>query len=109
MLESPLNGTGVDNAAHDVGSRLLLKARHFNVYNVENKGAGWRATEVFFERAGYSERAAASTNMAPTTPSGVIKSGTYQVVQTNALWLRLRRAVGIAARLKNPRAAQGAR
>jgi len=25
MLDSPLNGTGVDSAAHEVGSRLLLK------------------------------------------------------------------------------------
>jgi len=58
MLEFPLNGTGVDNAAHDVGSRLLLKAHHFNACIAENKGAGWRATEFFFERAGYSERGA---------------------------------------------------
>ena len=77
MLDFPLNGTGVDSAAHEVGSRLLFKAYYFNARIAENKGAGWRATEVFFERAGYSERAAGSTNMAPTTPSGVIKSGTY--------------------------------
>jgi hypothetical protein len=39
-------------------SRLpsAIKAHYFNACMAENKGAGWRATEVFFQRAGYWER-----------------------------------------------------
>lgn len=38
ILEFPLNGTGVDSAAHEVGSRPLLEAIDFNFRRRKNKG-----------------------------------------------------------------------